>query len=116
VISAYLGGEDEGEVKYVELPDLKGGVENVQFFGWARWSGTSFAAARRTGRIAALIAKGACPQEALAVVRGDEGFTGRWLTRASAGALFAAWKRAGADRRRISAVGVVDSGVRAREL
>ena len=76
VISAYLG---DGTEEVVELPPAAGGKgpDHVAFRGWARWTGSSFAAARATGRIAALIAGGMSPGGALAELRGDPDFTGR---------------------------------------
>jgi membrane-anchored mycosin MYCP len=74
VISAFLGDRAE---EMVELPPEPGqkGAPLVPFNGWARWTGTSFAAAHATGRIAALIARGRSPADALAEVRNDPGFT-----------------------------------------
>jgi hypothetical protein len=75
IISAYLG---DGEAEDVELPRAGGaGVEHLRFSGWAKWSGTSFAAACTTGRIAALIAGGVSPAEALETVRKDPDFRRR---------------------------------------
>jgi membrane-anchored mycosin MYCP len=75
VISAYLGDREDEEV---ELPPSDGGEpQHVTFGGWAQWTGTSFAAAGTTGRIAALIAGGMSPPEAREAVRDDASFTGR---------------------------------------
>jgi hypothetical protein len=73
VVSAYLG---EGREEIVELPPEYGKGRPVRkpFGGWAKWTGTSFAAAHATGRIAALIAAGRSPGEALAEFRGSEDF------------------------------------------
>jgi membrane-anchored mycosin MYCP len=75
ITSAYLG---DGKDEVVELPDPKGRrPQRVTFGGWAQWTGTSFAAAGTTGRIAALIAEGKSPREALEGVRNDPDFTRR---------------------------------------
>jgi hypothetical protein len=75
IVSAYLGDRSAEEV---ELPDPSGGrPRRVVFSGWALWTGTSFAAAGATGRIAALIAEGRSPAEAREILRNDPDFTRR---------------------------------------
>jgi membrane-anchored mycosin MYCP len=67
VTSTYLG-EPGGEK--VIMPGEDGGQEKVVWFnGWATWTGTSFAAAEITGAVAAEIATGKTPQEAVHTVR-----------------------------------------------
>jgi subtilisin family serine protease len=82
VVSAYLGeqAEDGGEPgEVVAIPERDGAVpRELRFRGWARWSGTSFAAARVTGEIAALIATGRSPLAAVGTIRRDPGHTGPW--------------------------------------
>jgi subtilisin family serine protease len=66
-VSSYLGHADGGEKVLVR--DVEGGEEVVDFTGWASWSGTSFAAGEVTGAVAALLARGYDPPEAVAAVR-----------------------------------------------
>lgn len=67
VTSTYLG-ELGGEK--VLMPAKEGAPEKVVWFdGWATWTGTSFAAAEITGAVAAEIASGKTPQEAVEMVR-----------------------------------------------
>jgi hypothetical protein len=61
VVSTYLDGK-------VEIPS-KNGPQLVQFDGYARWSGTSFAAATVTGELAALIRPGTSAWEAVAELK-----------------------------------------------
>jgi membrane-anchored mycosin MYCP len=65
-VSSYLG--DNGGEK-VLVRDVAGREEIVEFTGWASWSGTSFAAGEITGALAALLARGYDPSEAVAQVR-----------------------------------------------
>ncbi|MGH4027054.1 MAG: S8 family peptidase [Pseudonocardiaceae bacterium] len=67
VTSTYLG-ESGGE--QVRIPAEDGGQDKVVWFdGWAAWTGTSFAAGEITGAVAAEIATGKTPQEAVETVR-----------------------------------------------
>jgi hypothetical protein len=76
IVSAYLGDRAEEDV---ELPPAAGTQvpRRETFRGWARWTGSSFAAASATGRIATLIAGGRTPAEALKELREEEGFRRR---------------------------------------
>ena len=65
-ISTYLG---DGAGEKVLVRDIAGREELVEFGGWASWSGTSFAAGEITGAVAALLAQGYDPIEAVAEVR-----------------------------------------------
>lgn len=67
IISTYLG-EDTSEKVLVPLKEELG-EERLTFTGWAKWTGTSFAAAKVTGAVAAKIAAGASPDKAVAAVR-----------------------------------------------
>jgi membrane-anchored mycosin MYCP len=69
VTSTYLdeGGDQKVQVPYENDPEK---FETMSFGGWASWSGTSFAAAHVTGLVAARIAEGRTPQEAVEAVRG----------------------------------------------
>lgn len=73
VVSAYLGDRTP---EPVELPPAAGTTRprRETFGGWARWTGSSFAAAHATGRIAALIAAGRSPAQAVQEIREDEEF------------------------------------------
>ena len=51
------------------MRDIAGREELVEFAGWASWSGTSFAAGEITGAVAALLAQGYGPLDAVAAVR-----------------------------------------------
>lgn len=67
VTSTYLGETDS---KLVIMPgDCRRDDQTVLFRGWARWAGTSFAAAKITGAVAAEIADGRTPQEAVEIIR-----------------------------------------------
>jgi membrane-anchored mycosin MYCP len=78
VVSAYLGqGVEGGEVVDLSIEDEKPGTRVDTFHGWAEWTGTSFAAAHATGRLAADIAAGRSPGDALQALRSDPGFTRR---------------------------------------
>ncbi|WP_448623609.1 S8 family peptidase [Geodermatophilus sp. URMC 64] len=68
VVSTYL---DENGDQKVQVPRDTDGEEfdTVSFGGFANWSGTSFAAAHVTGLVAAEVARGKTPQQALEVVR-----------------------------------------------
>ncbi|HEX2297562.1 MAG TPA: S8/S53 family peptidase, partial [Pseudonocardiaceae bacterium] len=67
ITSTYLG-ESGGE--RVRIPAEDGGPDkSVWFDGWASWTGTSFAAAEITGAVAAQLATGKNPQEAVETVR-----------------------------------------------
>jgi membrane-anchored mycosin MYCP len=69
-VSAYLGdGVAEGEKADLSPEDDPPGSQHGTFHGWAKWTGTSFAAAHATGRIAALIAAGMPPAQALRTFR-----------------------------------------------
>jgi membrane-anchored mycosin MYCP len=70
IVSTYL---DETGDQRVQVPRDGKPVtyETVSFEGYASWSGTSFAAAHVTGLVAARIAAGMTPQEALQAVRQD---------------------------------------------
>jgi hypothetical protein len=78
VVSAYLGdGVEGGEEVDLSLENQRPRTNVETFHGWARWTGTSFAAAHASARIAALIAtEGTSPQEALKRLREDPGFSG----------------------------------------
>lgn len=67
VTSTYLG-EPGGEQVLMPAGDGERG-RAVRFDGWATWTGTSFAAAEITGIVAAEIATGKTPQEAVETVR-----------------------------------------------
>jgi membrane-anchored mycosin MYCP len=72
-VSAYLGdGVAGGEVADLSLEDEKPLSRCERFHGWAKWTGTSFAAAHATGRIAARIAEGMSPAEALRTFREED--------------------------------------------
>jgi Subtilase family len=92
VDSAYLGDSDEQQEEAVQQPeaepqeqvgewvdlsleDEEPGSRRAKFYGWPRWTGTSFATAHASARIAELIAaEGKSPQEALKAVREDPEF------------------------------------------
>jgi membrane-anchored mycosin MYCP len=65
-VSTYLG---DGGGEKVLVRDITGREELVDFTGWARWSGTSFAAGEVTGAVATLLADGHGPADAVAAVR-----------------------------------------------
>ncbi|MGY1603701.1 S8 family peptidase [Geodermatophilus sp. SYSU D00815] len=70
VVSAYL--DELGDQKVLVPRDgSPPAYDTVPFGGWASWSGTSFAAAHVTGMVAARIAEGRTPQEAVQAVRQD---------------------------------------------
>ena len=66
VVSTYLG---DGRDEKVLVRDGAGHEELVDFTGWAAWSGTSVAAGEITGAVAALLAGGRTPSDAVAEVR-----------------------------------------------
>jgi subtilisin family serine protease len=70
ITSTYL---DETCDQRVMVPrdGAPGTFDTVSFEGYAKWSGTSFAAAHVTGLVAARIAAGMTPQEAVQAVRQD---------------------------------------------
>jgi len=65
-VSTYLG---DGGGEKVLVRDIAGNEELDEFAGWASWSGTSFAAGEVTGAVAALLARGHGPLDAVAEVR-----------------------------------------------
>jgi hypothetical protein len=65
-VSTYLG---DGGGEKVLVRDIAGREELVEFAGWASWSGTSFASGEITGAVAALLAQGYGPLDAVAAVR-----------------------------------------------
>ena len=65
-VSSYLG---YGDREKVLVRDVAGHEEIVDFAGWASWSGTSFAAGEITGALAALLAKGYDPSDAVTEIR-----------------------------------------------
>jgi subtilisin family serine protease len=71
VVSTYL---DEAGDQLVHVP-VEGTkpveFQTVSFGGYANWSGTSFASAHVTGLVAARIAGGMTPPEAVQAVRQD---------------------------------------------
>jgi membrane-anchored mycosin MYCP len=70
LVSTYL---DETGDQLVQVPTHGKPVEyeTVSFEGYANWSGTSFASAYVTGLVAARIAEGKTPQQAVQAVRQD---------------------------------------------
>jgi subtilisin family serine protease len=66
VVSTYLG---DGSGEKVAVPDDSGHRKAVDFTGWASWTGTSFAAGEVTGAVAARLAEGYSPAEAVRWVR-----------------------------------------------
>jgi membrane-anchored mycosin MYCP len=70
ITSTYLGETGDQHV-LVPNDDRPVTYEKVAFEGYANWSGTSFAAAHVTGLVAARIAAGMTPQEAVQAVRQD---------------------------------------------
>jgi subtilisin family serine protease len=70
ITSTYLGetGDQRVQVPRDSTPVT---YDTVYFEGYANWSGTSFAAAHVTGLVAARIAAGMTPQEAVQAVRQD---------------------------------------------
>ncbi len=70
VVSSYLGDGAGTEVQ-VPVADDPDRHQPVAFAGWASWTGTSFAAAHVTGRIAAEISRGATSADAIAAVHDE---------------------------------------------
>jgi subtilisin family serine protease len=70
IVSTYLDENDDQEVLVPRdgAPDT---FDTVSFGGYADWSGTSFASAYVTGLVAAHIAAGRTPQQAVQAVRQD---------------------------------------------
>jgi subtilisin family serine protease len=67
IVSAYLGAASDEQVV---VPRRDQPSDEVRIFsGWAKWSGTSFAAARVTGAIATQIAFRTGADEVLPAVR-----------------------------------------------